>query len=372
MPAFLQTTLTEMEIREPKHGLPLVADDNSLAFHLGIRNKTLWYLVRGAGIQAGNAGSVYRLGSIPKRGRAGQMGERRVLHIPDWRLKNVQKALCAAFVHPIPVGPQVRAYEPGSSVLGTAETMSGGGLLLSMDLKNFFGSIRMSWVKHYFRTVGYSHDIASLLARLCCCKDGPINFMPQGTCVSPALANRIAEERVDGAVLKLCTEYGWEYVRYSDNVYFTHPDVLDIETTNAFKDKVKEAFTRGGWRVHKIKVTPKWRQQKVLGLVVNEKPNLARDQYYALRALIHNCYTDGFQSQVAVAQERINPKIKCAEDLISHIRGKLSYVGQVLLPARRERLEEEFDSALEVERLRIRNNWEAEDNQDKKDAVSTD
>ena len=364
MPGFKKTTLSVMEVGQVPDGMPLAFDDNTLAFHIGIKTRTLWLMVMGSGLQAGQKGSSYRLGEIPKRGRAGQRGEKRKLHIPADKLKAVQRALCAAFVQPLPVGPQVKAYEPGSSVVGTAQDMSGGGVLISMDLKNFFGSIRMSWVRSFFMSKGYNRQVSSLLARLCCCRDEGVNFLPQGTPVSPGLANRIAQDRVDGAVLDICKEYGWSYVRYSDNVYFSHPEVVPVDKTNEFKDKVASAFRRGGWATHKILVLPKWRRQKVLGLTVNDKPNVQREQYAALRALIHNCMVEGFESQVEMSKAKINPGINCAEDLIAHIRGKLSYFGQVLEPSRQERLSQEFETALETERLSLRQKWEEQDKED--------
>lgn len=364
MPGYRKTTLKEIEVREPAEGLPLAIDDNSLAFHLGIQNKTLWWLVRACGVQAGEPESAYKLGEIPKRGKAGLRGEKRKLHIPSERLKAVQRSLCAAFVQPIKAGRQVKAYEPGSSVVGTAREVSGGGVLISMDLKNFFGSIRMSWVRKYFMDLGYSREVSSLLARLCCCRDDKVDFLPQGTPVSPSLANRIAQERVDGAVLELCRQYGWEYVRYSDNVYFSHPEVVSVESTNEFKELVSAAFKRGGWSVHKVLVSPKWRKQRVLGLTVNEKPNVDRAQYALLRAMIHNCKVDGFASQVAKASA-VNPKIQSAEDLIAHIRGKMSYFGQVMETSRVERLSSELEEALENERLSLRARWSREDEEDR-------
>lgn len=364
MPAFKQTTLQVLDVDEPEGNLPLAIDDTSLSHHLGIRTQTLWWLVRSAGMQAGEAACCYRLGSIPKRGKAGLRGEKRKLHIPSDRLKAVQRSLCAAFVQPLVAGKQVRAYEPGSSVVGTAAEVSGGGVLISMDLKNFFGSIRMSWVRGFFMSKGYNRNVASLLARLCCCRDEGVDFLPQGTPVSPALANRIAQDRVDGPVMALAREYGWEYVRYSDNVYFSHPEVVPVDKTNEFKELVSAAFKRGGWSVHKVLVSPRWRKQRVLGLTVNEKPNVDREAYASLRALIHNCKVEGFASQVDRAK-KYNPKIESPEDLIAHIRGKMSYFAQVLEDSRVEKLSSDLEEALENERVSLREKWAQQDKEDR-------
>tara|TARA_Y100000034_G_scaffold43105_1_gene52654 strand:- start:3917 stop:4585 length:669 start_codon:yes stop_codon:yes gene_type:complete len=194
------------------------------------------------------------------------------------------------------------------------------------------------------------------------------SFMPQGTCVSPSVSNRVADLRFDQQILALSAEAGWQYLRYSDNIYMTHPEVLDREAVNAFKEIVIKVINRAGWRVHKIRVTPKWRRQEVLGLVVNEHANIRSTEYRALRALIHNCLVEGFESQVELAQKRINRKILTSESLVAHIRGKLSYVSQVLCESRKKRLAEEFELALEAERVRKEAQWLEEDLADKANA----
>ena len=167
--AYKKTVVEQFDFRVPNHDLPVVVDDMSLAFHLGIRNKTLWFLIRGAQASVGTRDSLYHEGSLLKRGRAGKKGKRRLIHIPDPRLKAVQKALDVRFVQKIPVGEHVRAYERGRIPVDTARMCSDSGILLSMDLKNFFGTIRRAWIRKLFIEQGYSRYIAGLMAQLCCC-----------------------------------------------------------------------------------------------------------------------------------------------------------------------------------------------------------
>jgi hypothetical protein len=55
-----------------------------------------------------------------------------------------------------------------------------------------------------------------------------------------------------------------------------------------------------GFRVNpaKTRTTTAARRQAVLGTVVNARPSLARPERDALRALLHNCATAGWRSQV--------------------------------------------------------------------------
>jgi len=371
--AYRKTIIEQFDFTVPKNNMPVVIDDMSLAFHLGIRNKTLWYLLRGSRIAAGDFGSLYHEGSILKRGKAGKQGKRRLIHIPDPRLKSVQKALDVRFVQNIPVGDHVRAYEKGRIPVDTARMCADKGILLSMDLKNFFGTIRRAWIRRLFLEQGYSRYVAGLMAQLCCCTTTDTHatpegkktivktFMPQGTSVSPSVSNRVANIRFDHKILDIANETGWSYFRYSDNIYMAHDDVLPRETVDAFKQSIIDIINKAGWQVHKIRVTPKWRRQEVLGLVVNEHANVKNTEYRAIRALIHNCKVDGFESQVTKAKKHIKVSIDNPESLKAHIRGRLSYLGQVLCESRKDKLLEEFDDAVEAEKLRVEKKWRAED-----------
>jgi RNA-directed DNA polymerase len=363
--AYKSTVIEEIGLTRPNEGLPTAIDDFTLALNLGIRNKTLWWLIRGSQVPAGHSGSMYEEHSVAKRGKSGRAGKRRPIHVPDERLKAVQRSLDRNFVKKIPVGDHVAAYEKGRRTADAARKCAGAGILLTMDLKNFFGSIKLSQVRKMFTTVGYNRQVSSLMAQLCCCTDSRgRRFMPQGTPISPTVANRVADLFFDQEVLRIARSLGWEYIRYSDNIYLTHPQVLPRTEVDRFKESVISIIKKTGWRVHKIRVAPKWRRQEVLGLVVNEHANIRREKYKDLRAILNNCEKYGFESQVKRAGEKVNFKITTTEALISHLRGKLSYVGQVLAPARNECLQASFKRALDKEDTRKTRLWEEEDKYD--------
>jgi len=377
MTAYNHTQLAVLTIPTVQHSLPPVMDDVSLAYSLGIRPKTLWWAVFGGRELAGTAKSTYTKGAILKRGKAGSRGALRAIHVPDWRVKNIQKVLSAAFVKPIPVGDHVRAYEPGVKPLDTAEAIAGSKILWSFDLKNFFGSIRLPWIREYYESLGYPRQVANLIGQLCCVTDvhpsgkGKVRFLPQGTVVSPALANRIADHRLDQRILTLAQANGWSYYRYSDNVYMGHPDRLSREEVDAFKGQVFTAVGQSGWRHHKSRVALYWNRQSVLGAVVNEKPNMPSDEYKALRAAVYNCRVHGFSSQVAKARQRFKSSITTDEQLISHLRGRLAYLKALLSEDKYNKLHDDFSAALEAHRITVQRKWLEEDLQDARDAAGT-
>ena len=362
--SYLKTTVEVLELPITTD-LPLIVDDFSLALHLGIRNKTLWWLIRGTRTPCGEHGALYAEHSVAKRGRSGRKGKRRPIHVPDERLKRVQRSLDKNVVQKILVGDHVAAYEKGRRTADAARRCAGSGILLTMDLKNFFGSIKVSHIRKMLMHHGYSRQVASLMAQLCCCTDSRGNrFMPQGTPISPSIANRVADLYFDQEVIAKAEAKGWQYIRYSDNVYLTHPEVLPRDEVDEFKDDIINTIQRTGWKVHKIRVAPKWRRQEVLGLVTNEKANVKSEEYKKLRAILNNCEKHGFASQVDKAREKINFKIDNEEALIAHLRGKLSYVCQVLTPSKRQALQDSFKRAVEATDRKRAAQWAEEDKND--------
>ena len=68
----------------------------------------------------------------------------------------------------------------------------------------------------------------------------------------------------------------------------------------------------------KTKVQPKWTRQIVLGFVANVKPNILGQKYYEMRAIIHNSWKHGIETQWFKSGAR-NPG-----HMISRINGILS------------------------------------------------
>ncbi len=305
-------------------GLPLAVDDMSLAHHLGIRNKTLWYLIR-------DRNTLYETLRIPKRGKSTGF---RDLQNPSDRLKDVQRAILVRFLEPIEQPPHVGAYVPGRSCQHTAEQHTNRGIILSMDLTDFFPSVRRSMIKRFFRDcVGYNNKVASLLATLMTYEKKlesgkTLNFVPQGAPTSGLIANLVANYLFDGKIIQMLSKLDaeWIYTRYSDDIDISHPEYQDEKVTQAIVDKVQRAVNREGFRINKGKTRrePYMYQQKVLGMVVNKKVNIPRQEFMRLRSLIHNCYVHGLGSQYKRAG------LRSAEELLMHVQGKLAYFGQAI------------------------------------------
>jgi RNA-directed DNA polymerase len=73
-------------------------------------------------------------------------------------------------------------------------------------------------------------------------------------------------------------------------------------------------------------------RQRAAGVVINQKPNITRDDYDQLKAILHNCVRQGpgEQNRAGVA------------DFRAHLAGRVAYVGR-LNPGRGARLVRLFE-----------------------------
>jgi RNA-directed DNA polymerase len=336
MSSYTETRVERVQFpRNIKYGLPLAIDDTSLAYHIGINNKTLWWLILTKPKQ-------YDVFEIPKRGRGRGV---RAIQNPKDKLKNVQRLVMTRFFEPIPMGKHVGAYVVGRSCVDTAKQHTGQGTIVSLDIQNFFPSVRRSYVRHYMRYLGYSHRVASLIADLVTYTKGETAFLPQGAPTSGIVANVVADFLFDHVILDKLEQLDKRlvYTRYSDDIDVSHPEELNNKAVSDIIDVVEQALNAVGFRINhrKTKAEPWWDRQTVLGAVVNEKVNIPRWKYRRMRAMIHNCLAHGFSTQYERAG-MASPHV-----LAKHIQGNLSYFKQ-LDPVKTLRLQEEFNTAMTI------------------------
>lgn len=384
MSSYKTTTLERIELNAPLlkvDKLPLVIDDWTLSFRLGFRGKTFWYLHN-------NRDDAYRVFKVKKAS-----GGLRTLHNPSPLMRTFSQQLRARILLPLcaQLGPHVSAYQLGKSTADavkmhvlpcdicakhdgahTCETCleptgpltysikkqaclacqmppkhdcPRRGVKIHMDLKDFFGSTKRSWIRKYFHeVVGYNHYVSSLLAQLMTVTltnprtRATYQGVPQGSKTSGDICNLIADWRFDKELIRQFPE--WKYTRYADDLYFTHPKNLTKQETNAFIRAVEKVVQDSGYRINrkKLHVQRPHAQQRLLGITLNQKLGIPRDQYNRMRCLLHNCVTHGFEAQVG----------RSKKDNVFHlhnwIKGNLAYYTMVA-PARATRLKQVYQHA---------------------------
>jgi len=317
MPAYNQTSLEIIDLPDFDKivgTIPKVFDGMSLAHSLGIRNRTLMHLVV-------RREAMYKIHSIPKKS-----GGRRTIHAPERMLKFVQTRVLKRYLTPLEYPEHIAAYVQGRTTRDSALVHAGRPLLIVMDLKDFFSSTRRSWVRRAIQDeLGYGHRVASLMSDL---MTVPMNFpygkryvVPQGAPTSGAICNWVAHNRIDKKVLDLCSRWGMAYTRYADDLAFSSKERLDRKKTNIFIKAIVKIIRASGYNINKkkLRVARSGRQQRLLGMTINEKPNVMRLQFRKMRARIHHCKHEGF-SKVAT-----DMGMASGDKLKSQIEGQIAY-----------------------------------------------
>ena len=336
MPAYNYAAVEVFDVTKlPKINplLPVAIDATTLAYHLGINTRTLMYLIV-------KKSEHYKVHTIPKKS-----GGMRVIHAPSDRMKFVQCKMLETFFNPLTYPSQVGAYVPNKTTRETAAVHAGNPLLIVMDIKDFFPSTRRAWVRECLHLdFGYPHNVAGLMADLCTVAVktvvGERHGVPQGAPTSGAVCNWVAVKRLDEPILKICAKWQMSYTRYADDLAFSHKDRLDHPTTDTFIAEILQVIQASGYRINrkKLRVTRSGRQQRLLGMTINEKPNIMRQQARKLRSRIHHCKMRGFDP---VAQDM---GVETGKLLLSQMEGMISYY-YMINPLKAAQFKAQLDAA---------------------------
>lgn len=284
-----------------RHGLPMIETPQALADAMGITVPELRFLCFHREVART---THYRRFTLPKKS-----GGERTISAPMPRLKRAQYWVLDNLLAKVPCHAAAHGFLPGRSIVSNAAVHAGQSVVINLDLKDFFPSIRYPRIKGVFVGLGYSERIATLLALLCSenvsdelVVDGERFFvghaarervLPQGAPTSPMLTNilcRRLDRRLQGAAAKL----GFAYTRYADDLSFSAPPDA-AERTGRLLRQVHHILRDEGFTPHPAKqhVMRAGARQEVTGIVVNQQPAVARQQRRALRASLHRARTRG-------------------------------------------------------------------------------
>jgi RNA-directed DNA polymerase len=296
----------------------------------------------------------YRYRWVPK-----SSGSLRLIEAPKLRLKQLQRRLLDEILVHIPPHEAAHGFRAGRSVASFVAPHVGRTIVLKMDLRDFFVSITSARVMAIYLTAGYPEPVARLLTGLCtntvpllvwnqagslACDptSSPPGWqarrlyrqphLPQGSPTSPALAN-LAAHRLDARLAGLATAAQASYTRYADDLVFSGDQAFAQSIgrfpAHAAAIALEEDF---GVQHRKTRVMRQGARQRAAGVVINQKINLARDDFDQLKAILHNCvrHGPGEQNRAGVA------------DFRAHLAGRIAYVAR-LNPERGARLTRVFE-----------------------------
>lgn len=212
-------------------------------------------------------------------------GGERVVLAPDYLLKTVQRNILDNVLSFFPLSPFATAYRPGCSVIDNAAPHCQQPQILKLDIENFFDNISWLQVWRLFRQTTLPSGVVTMLTHLCCYREA----LAQGAPTSPAISNLVMRH-FDEQMGAWCQAQGIVYTRYCDDMTFSG----DLNVRQV-KRNVTALLATLGMRLNKRKTAQATasQQQRVTGIVVNEKPQLSREQRRALRQEIYYCQKYG-------------------------------------------------------------------------------
>lgn len=281
---------------------------------------------------------------VPKKS-----GGTRTLKAPHRTLATCQRWIFDRIVAKLPVGPEAHGFVAGRSILTNAAPHAGRAVVVNLDLQDFFPSIGYRRARAVFRRAGYSPSVATVLGLLCTeCPRREATFegttyhvatgprgLPQGACTSPGLSNQVAR-RLDRRLAGLARKLGATYTRYADDLTFSGDAALDPKVGYLLA-RVRHLAAAEGFAVNqaKTRVLRRNAAQVVTGLVVNDRPGVARDEVRRLRAILHRARLDGLDAQNRAG----HPEFR------AWLRGKIAFVGMAR-PEVGARLLAEFEALI--------------------------
>ncbi len=278
-------------------GLPVIqtVDDFSQVTH--ISKYTIYQLSK-------YSDKYYKTYTIPKKS-----GKLREISQPSKQLKGLQSWILVNILNKLKVSSSCKGFEKGSSTAHNAVPHKGANTILTLDLEDFFQTIKRNQVYSIFKAVGYNKTISTILTNICTFQ----GTLPQGSPCSPKLANLSAwtlDVRIQGYVGKR----GINYTRYADDLSFSG---LSPAKVVKIIPMIKSIVEDEKFFVNpaKTRIAGAARAKKVTGLIIsNDNFGIGKRKYKDLRAKIHH---------LTLPREQTNTK------LLYEVSGWLSYLNSV-------------------------------------------
>lgn len=247
--------------------LPVVFDLEHLSRLCGIRRRKMAAIIF-------SPSSFYRRFAIKKSN-----GGTREISAPNLVLKECQRWILSEILEKIRLPDCVQGFAIDRSIVTNARIHINKPMVVNVDIRDFFPSIKSKRVFNLFRQLGYGKDISFYLTRLTTL-DGAL---PQGAPTSPMISNAVVRH-LDIRLSRLAHEGGHAYSRYADDLTFSGASSL-ISMLPLIQSIVKEE----GFDLNpsKTRIMRSHKRQEVTGLVVNHGVAINRGHRRWLRQQVH-------------------------------------------------------------------------------------
>jgi retron-type reverse transcriptase len=251
-------------------GLPW-ADFTSLGLMLGISPQLILQIYA-------RPDRHYRSFTIPKKD-----GNLRKIEAPRVFLKVIQKFIADYLLQKLPVHGSVHSFRHKRSIVTNASRHTGRRWVASIDIENFFNSISIMAIYRLMKTNGFDNNSARVIAALTTF----MGHLPQGSPASPPISNAILYE-FDMRFDTFCARSGLVYTRYADDITISGSNIHSINL--AVSEAKQDLLTNFGLSLKsdKQRIISNCSQQRVTGVVVNEKAMPSRKFRREIRAALNN------------------------------------------------------------------------------------
>lgn len=222
--------------------------------------------------------SHYRIFKIPKKNGTREIAE----PLPELKQEqqNILKWLCERGIWP---SKFAHGFIRGRSIKTNASWHTRKAIVIKMDLKDFFPTVKKNQVLFALANDGIDRKTAEYIAERCTLN----GRLPQGAPTSPMLANLVTKKldyRLSGYMKKEPRK--GHYTRYADDLCFSSNYPKLNESISAITNIILAEGFRAN--IRKTRIMRRNHRQTVTGIVVNEKPNIARERRRRFRAELHN------------------------------------------------------------------------------------
>lgn len=190
--------------------------------------------------------------------------------------------------------------------------------ILSLDIHDFFESITAKQIFDLFssKPFNFSEKVALIFTRLTTYK----GILPTGAPTSPLLSNFIFYQ-IDCKIQSLMQENQITYTRYADDITLSSNFAIDLNMLGDL-ELIISPFKLNTKKTRLINLNS---QQKVTGIVVNQKLNIDRKWLKKTRAMFHDLSING----LSIAAEK-HFKVKGKESsFLNKLIGNISFIFQV-------------------------------------------
>lgn len=237
--------------------------------------------------------------------KAGKIKKRHIAAVKDETLKLIHTIIYEDFK--LPVHSNVFSYKTGTSTVDCARRHVGYFSLFKMDIVDFFPSTRRSFIEDLYTQFllnFFSEKKARTLGRfisILCSKSDSRKVirneavLPIGIAPASNISNAVLLP-LDILLSERCQKEGYVYSRYSDNLYISAGEHIPREFQTEIR-QMMEQFTLSSLQPYKSnrskeRYCARWRQQRVLGIVVNEVVNLPRGREKWIRSALNHLFQD--------------------------------------------------------------------------------